>query len=101
MATTIIEDSAARNVQLSSVVADSIFASPDETTSAIQLLTRSAFNCLSRAEAVSRISEMGVRPVEKSDAFLDGIEEVVPVTKRKVLLFHFSILKFFLAHASP
>jgi hypothetical protein len=101
MATTIIEDSAARNVQLSSIVADETFASVDEATTAIQLLTRSAFTCLSRAEAVSRISEMGVQPVDKGDAFLDGIEEVVPVTKRKVLLFHCSISKFFLTHFSP
>lgn len=118
MATTIIEDSAARNVQLSSIVADSIFApaneattegapydeattsesttsgattsgattdaTTDEATAAIQLLTRSAFTCLSRVEAVNRVSEMGVQPVSQSDAFLDGIEEVSPVTKRKV-----------------
>jgi len=94
MAVTIIGDSAARNVQLSSIVADSIFAtadeatadkaSTDEATAAIQLLTQSAFSCLSRAEAMNRVSEMGVQPVGQSDTFLDGIEEVAPVTKRKV-----------------
>jgi hypothetical protein len=114
MAATIIEDSAARNVQLSSIVADPIFATAtdgvtneattdeatidktttdeatiDEATAVIQLLTRSAFTCLSRAEAVNRVSEMGVLPVGESDAFLDGIEEVSPVTKRKVPPFSF------------
>ena len=123
MATTIIEDSAARNVQLSSIVADPIFApakeattdgapsdesttseaatseatndaTTNEATAAIQLLTRSAFICLSRVEAVNRVSEMGVQPVSQSDTFLDGIEEVSPVTKRKVPpFFHLSITK--------
>jgi DNA-directed RNA polymerase len=89
MATTIIEDSAARNVQLSSIIADPIFATPDEPSAAIQLLTQSAFDCLSRGEAVSRVSDMGVRPVGEKDTFLDGIEGVAPVTKRKVPPFPF------------
>ena len=129
MATTIIEDSAARNVQLSSIVADSIFvpaneattegtpydesttskattseatsdATTDEATAAIQLLTRSAFTCLSRVDAVNRVSEMGVRPISQSDAFLDGIEEVSPVTKRKVPPFSFLHPKTPLTHVS-
>ena len=134
MATTIIEDSAARNVQLSSIVADPIFATPkqaatdggpsyesttsesttnepttsepttsepingattDEATAAIQLLTRSAFTCLSRVDALNRVSEMGVQSVGQSDAFLDGIEEVSPVTKRKVPPFSFIHPEFF------
>ena len=86
MATAIIEDSAARNVQLSSIVADPIFATAEEATAAIQLLTRTAFVCLSRGEAVTRISEMGVQPVGEKDAFLDGIEEVAPVRKRRKVL---------------
>jgi hypothetical protein len=109
MAATIIEDSAARNIQLSSIVSDHIFAttskattdeasadeaSTDETIAAIQLLTRSAYACLSRAEAVNRVSEMGVQPADQSDAFLDGIKEVAPVTKRKVRPFSFVHLKF-------
>ena len=133
MASTIIQDSAARNVQLSSIVSDPIFtttsqattegASADEATTneaatneattseattneattneattdgaiaAIRLLARSAFICLSRAEAVNRVSEMGVQPISQSDAFLGGVEEVAPVTKRKVPSFHLSISK--------
>ena len=99
MAATIIEDSAARNVQLSSIVADPIFApadgvaadeaTVDEATAAIQLLTRSAFAFLSRGEAVSRVSGMGVHPVGNTNTFLDGIGEVAPVTKRKVPPFLF------------
>jgi len=100
MAAIIIGDSAARNVQLSSIIADPIFApvgeatvdktTVDEATAAIQLLTLSAFACLSRGEAVSRVSEMGVQPVGTSDTFLDGVEEVAPVTKRKVPPFSIS-----------
>ena len=134
MATTIIEDSATRNVQLSSIVADPIFATAnqattnggpsdeattsnattsesttseaidgattDEATAAIQLLTRSAFTCLSRADALNRVSEMGVQSVGQSDAFLDGIEEVSPVTKRKVPPFSFIHPKIPLTHVS-
>lgn len=116
MAATIIEDTAARNEQLSSIIADPIFAPAGETaadratvddattdgaTAAIQLLTRSAFTCLSRVEAVSRVSGMGVRPISNSDTFLAGIEEVAPVTKRKVRPLHFSLPKPILTHIPP
>jgi len=137
MAALIIEDSAARNVQLSSIVSDTIFATTnkattdeasvdankatideastneatneattdeattDETIAAIQLLTRSAYACLSRAEAVNRVSEMGVQPVVQDDAFLDGIEEVAPVTKRKVPPFSSVHPEIPLAHVPP
>ena len=136
MASTIIQDSATRNVQLSSIVSDPIFtttsqatteeASADEATTneattneattseattneattdgaiaAIQLLARSAFICLSRAEAVSRVSEMGVQPISQSDAFLGGVEEVAPVTKRKVPPFSFVHPETPLTHFSP
>ena len=110
MAAIIIEDSDARNVQLSSIVADPIFAladeaaadgdTVDEASAAIQLLTQSAYTCLSRGEAVSRVAGMGVRPVGNTDTFLDGIEEVAPVTKRKVSSIHFSLLKSLLTHIS-
>ena len=116
MAAIIIEDSAAQNVQLSSIVSDTIFATTNKATTdeasvganeatideattgeaiaAIQLLTRSAYTCLSRAEAISRVSEMGVQPVVQDDAFLGGIEEVAPVTKRKVPPFSFVYPEF-------
>ena len=136
MGSTIIQDSAARNVQLSSIVSDPIFtttnqatteeASADEATTneattseattseattngatteeaiaAIQLLTRSAFICLSRAEAINRVSEMGVQPISQSDAFLGGVEEVAPVTKRKVPPFSFVHPETPLTHVPP
>ena len=136
MASTIVQDSAARNVQLSSIVSDPIFtttnqatteeasadeattneattseattseatineATTDEAIAAIQLLTRSAFICLSRAEAINRVSEMGVQPFSQSDAFLGGVEEVAPVTKRKVPPFSFVHPETPLAHVSP
>ena len=136
MASTIVQDSAARNVQLSSIVSDPIFtttnqatteeasadeattneattseattseattseATTDEAIAAIQLLTRSAFICLSRAEAINRVSEMGVQPISQSDAFLGGVEEVAPVTKRKVPPYSFVHPETPLAHVSP